>query len=96
MYLESDPKLAVEAPTPIAKIIEKIKDISTLGSLKISLKGLTIPIFKNKLMVRIKKVSASNADSTAAADLTSQGKGLKKVAIILFSTNKTGLDALIL
>src|SRR5690349_14749662 len=96
LYLEREPKFAVEAPTPTANTIAKIKHISSLGSLKINLNGLTTPNLKNKLVVSNKKVNASIADSTAAAELISQGNGLKKVATILFRINKTGLDALIL
>jgi hypothetical protein len=47
-------------------------------------------------MVKIKKPNASNAENTAAADLTSHIKGRKKVAAMLLSANVTGLEALML
>src|SRR5450432_2531898 len=95
LYLDKVPKLGVEAPTPTAKMIEKIKQSNILGSRKISLNGSTTPFLRKRFSVRKIKARASTADNTAAADLTSQGRGRKKVAAKLFSTNSTGLEALI-
>jgi hypothetical protein len=85
--------LAVDAPTPTAKTSANRRHIKIRGSFRASLNGLTTPFLKKRLAVSNKKINASMADKSAATDFTSQGKGRKKVAVILFTTSRTGLDA---
>jgi hypothetical protein len=75
LYLDKVPKFAVEAPTPIAKTMAKIKHINISGTLTIVLNGWLSPLFINRLMVNNPNASASIADNIAATDFISHTKG---------------------
>jgi hypothetical protein len=85
----------VDAPTATAKIIANTKHISSLGSAKAIRKKLPIPLLKKKKIVKKSKIKDSMAENKATGDLTSQKKGLKKVATRLLGISVRGFDVLI-